>query len=73
MDGRFSERFTVRKGLRQGGPLSNTLFNLVLETNCLIFHKIQCIAYADDVTILTGSKSLLEKAFEVFEEKVKNM
>lgn len=81
VEGSFSNQFIVKKGLRQGDPLSTDLFNLVLEaimrgsglqTAAVLFHsKHQLIAYADDVAILTRSRQELEKTFRKFEEEAR--
>lgn len=81
VDGKLSEKFEVRTGLKQGDPMSTTLFNLVLEkvirdskiqTNGLIYQKKhQVMAYADDVVLLTRSKQEMRGAFEAFEESAR--
>lgn len=59
--------------------MSTVLFNLVLEnilresnmrTHGMIYHgKHQCIAYADDIVLLTRSKEELQKIFTRLEQK----
>lgn len=68
-NGNKSENFETRKGLRQGDPMSTVLFNLVLEkiirntkikVNEVIYsNEHQCLAYADDLTIVAKSKKEL--------------
>lgn len=75
VNGMNSKTFKVEKGIRQGDPLSALLFILLLEKvmrasglnrNGTIYNKShQCVAYADDLTLITGSlktmKSLIKK------------
>ncbi|XP_072403236.1 uncharacterized protein [Diabrotica undecimpunctata] len=61
--GHISDQFTVAKDLRQGDPLSTTMFNLVLET---------CLAYADDLTILAKTEKELRRVVKkIIEESQK--
>lgn len=79
--GNLSRHIAVNTGLKQGDPLSTSLFNIVLEvlirqselqTKGTIFHhKHQCIAYADDVLLLTRSKEELKRIFIKFEKNAK--
>lgn len=69
VNGELSRKFIVRSGLRQGDPLSAVLFNLALEStirtsginrqSTLYHHWHQCVAFADDLTILTRTKEEL--------------
>jgi hypothetical protein len=80
-DGRLSESFSGKIGVRQGDPLSTMLFNIVLEvvfrdseihTQGIVYHrKQQVIAYVDDVALITRSKKELEKAFGKLEKAAK--
>lgn len=77
-EGGISHSFRGRIGVRQGDPLSTVLFNIVLEavirdseiqTQGIIYQrKQQIIAYADDVALMTRSKTELEKAFSKVEK-----
>jgi hypothetical protein len=77
-DGRLSESFGGKIGVRQGDPLSTMPFNIILEavfrqsgihTQGIIYHrKQQVIAYADDVALITRSKKELEKASSKLEK-----
>ena len=66
----ITEKFKVSKGLKQGDPLSRTLFNIVphkaikdtgLSTNRTLYNQLsQIMAY--DIAILTRSKGNLIEA-----------
>lgn len=81
--GRTSECFISNVGLRQGDPLSTTLFNIVLEallrrsnikTNYFIpRHAYQCLAYADDVVFMCRTKQELKNLVEKLQEKAKEI
>ena len=72
----FSESTAVKSGIRQGGILSPVLFNTYidvlinrlenLELGCLVGDVyIGCIAYADDIILLSGSVCMLQKMLNV--------
>lgn len=77
-EGQKSDSFNIRKGLRQGDPMSPVLFNIILEwvlresktsTNGTILDKKhQCLAYADDIAIITRTKQELARVFKNLEE-----
>lgn len=81
LEGVTSTEFGVKNGLRQGDPLSTILFNIVLEmiiresgirTTFLIYNnKYQCLAYADDLVLMTRSKEELTRIFKQLEETSK--
>lgn len=68
----FSDWFGVLTGVKQGDPLSGTLFNIVLDT---IIKKLdvkgnistrlkQVMAYADDILIISRTKQSLIETFQ---------
>jgi hypothetical protein len=67
----FSDRFPIRNDLKQGDPLSPSLFNISLEYAIRRVQVIQdglkvngthqLLVYADDVNILGGSIRTIEK------------
>ena len=73
----LSGKFNIQYGVKQGDPLSATLFSLVidfilkkLEMRGNISTKLsQCIAYADDIIITTRTKSALTETFNNLKEQ----
>ena len=72
----FTEEFIVKCGVKQGDPLSATLFNLFIDTilkqmelrgNITTCLK-QCIAYADDILLTTIIKQSLLDTFQKLKE-----
>ena len=68
--------FSLERGCKQGSLLSPFLFNFYIapllnkltngNTGCIIGqHHIPCVAYADDILLLSPSKYLLSKAFDI--------
>ena len=63
----FTEEFTVECRVKQGDPLSATLFSLVIDTvlkqmglrGNITTHLNQCSAYADDILLTTRTKQSL--------------
>lgn len=78
-NGNLSEEFVSNVGLKQGDPMSTTLFNIILEsimrkskikTKGNIFRSsYQCIAYADDLTILARTREELKGLIKRIEEQ----
>ena len=64
----FTEEFIVKCGVKEGDPLSATLFSLVTDTilkqmdlwGNITTHLKQCIAYADDILLTRTKQSLLD-------------
>jgi hypothetical protein len=60
----YMEEFIVKCGVKQGDPLSATLFSLVIDTilkqmelrGNITTHLKQCTAYADDILLTTRTK-----------------
>lgn len=81
INGKTSEEFRVAQGLRQGDPLSTTLFNIVLDAalresgipmSGTIYNKTsQVLAYADDIALLTRTKTNLLQALKNLEKSAK--
>ena len=72
----FSHLLLVRSGIRQGGILSPLLFNIYINTIITALEKadmgchidntfVGCIAYADDILLLSASVVHLHKMLEI--------
>ena len=71
----FSNTLRVRSGVRQGGVLSPSLFNIsadmfinnVISNSDCYLHRtcVACIMYADDLMLLSSSVSGLQKLLDV--------
>lgn len=78
INGNVSDEFKIENGLRQGDPLSTALFNLALEKvirgsginrQGTIYHNThQCLAYADDLTIIATTEKHLKKVVRNLEK-----
>jgi hypothetical protein len=63
----YTEEFIVECGVKQGDPLSATLFSLLIDTilkqmelrGNITTHLKQCTAYADDILLTTRTKQSL--------------
>jgi hypothetical protein len=81
-EGTLSNQFKVSRGVRQGSPLSPFLFAIVLDEvvekiqemkeGCEFKgHKINIIAYADDIVILGPTRHAIEKLLTELTNKLK--
>jgi hypothetical protein len=72
-----SKPFSISFGVRQGDPLSATVFNLICDS---VIKKLNCrgdtslklkqiVAYADDVALLTRSLKALKEIFNKLQNK----
>lgn len=81
--GNISESFKIGKGLRQGDPISAILFNLALEMivrksninreGTIYIKNHQCLAYADDITIITRTKKDLKRVVKNLAEQAEKI
>jgi hypothetical protein len=68
----YTEEFIVKCGVKQGDPLSATLFSLVTDTilkqmdlrGNITTHLKQCTAYADDILLTTRTEQPLIDTFQ---------
>ena len=85
INGFQSEKVIIRKGVRQGDPLSLYLFLLSVEPMAAAinqttaiqglgvgkYQNIKCPSYADDLTLTLRSKRSVKKTFELIEKFAK--
>lgn len=76
--GTTTEKTNINKGVKQGDPISPTLFNLTLEgiirkiklhNKNILADELQIVAYADDVTIIAKSQKGLINAINRLEKE----
>jgi hypothetical protein len=72
----FTNEFRIISGVKQGDPLSATLFNIVIDNvlkqldlkgNISTWIK-QCSAYTDDILLNTRTMHALEDTFQKLKE-----
>lgn len=78
VNGSRSERYPVRRGVRQGDPLSPVVFNLIMEEVLaavprevgfrLVGEHVSALAFADDLTLVTSSIAGMRKALHEVEK-----
>jgi len=71
----FTEEFIVKCGVKQGDPLSATLFTLVIdsiikqmELRGNVTSRLKRVAYADDTLLTTRTKQSLIDTFQKLKE-----
>jgi hypothetical protein len=76
INNKFYEEFAAESGVKQGDPLSATLFSIVTESvlkrmdlrGNISTQLKQCSAYADDILITTRTKQPIIDTFQNFKE-----
>lgn len=76
--GQYSEHKHLENGTPQGGVLSPTLFNVLMEeiVSCQLPDQTQVISYADDLAIVVGKNGALRKAktaLQIVERKCREL
>ena len=67
----LSKSIHVGSGVRQGGVLSPSLFNIIMNLRVLYF--LGCAMYADDLIIISASQSGLQAMLDVCVSSCENL